>query len=295
MRYSDRNEPHLFELLKSSFSNSQLQLRQYDDSLTRKELAFVVMSFLFTAGLMFALFGYQAAFQPINQISHSLPASILQMITFLGDTMVCLALILPFARRNPAIIVIALFAAVYGTLLSQGMKAYFDMPRPPAMLNPNDFFVTGQVLTKHSFPSGHSLTIFSLLTIFYYFSPQLSTKFLLILFGSAVAISRVLVGAHWPVDVFVGSALGIVVALAAIESAKRWRAGFTLPVHFLALVIIVSSTMMLFKHDGGYPLVKLLAMTLSSASLLHFFYDYVVFYVSGTSIEQGLESDSLRD
>ena len=291
MRHSDKNEPHFLVRLKSDLSNSHWQLRRNDDSAIRKELIFVAAGFVYIATLMYSQFGYQAAFTPINQLSYFLPPNFLQMLTFSGDSMVCLALLLPFARRNPTILIIALFTAVYGTLLSQGMKAYFDMPRPPAVLAPNDFFVTGQVLTRHSFPSGHSVAIFSLLTIYYYFSTQSSTKLLLILFGSAVAISRVLVGAHWPIDVFIGSALGILVALAAIATAKRWRAEWALPAHLFALALIVGSTIVLFNHDGGYPGVKSFAMTLSCASLLHFFYDYVVFYCSAAPVEQGLESD----
>ena len=271
MRHSDNNEPHFLVRLKSYLSNAHWQLRLNGDSSNLKELIFVAASFVFIATLMYTQFGYHEAFTPINQLSYFLPPNFLQMLTFLGDSMVCLALLLPFARRNPTILIIALFTAVYGTLLSQGMKAYFDMPRPPATLEPNDFFVTGQILTRHSFPSGHSLAIFSLLTIFYYFSTQSSTKLLLILFGGAVSISRVLVGAHWPIDVFIGSDLGILVALAAIASAKRWRSGWALPALLVAMALTVGSTILLFNHDGGYPSVKPLAMTLSSASLLHFF------------------------
>lgn len=291
-----RDKRHYIEAylarLQAALQDSHNRLVRVNDSRKSRELIILSSGFVLFAAILFFYDGYYTGFAVINAVSYQLPESLLQMLTFMGDTLVCLALLLPFARRNPAILVIAFVTAIYGSLVCQVMKNGFDMPRPPAMLNPNDFFLTGKALTRHSFPSGHSLTIFSFLTLLYYFASHYSTKVLLIQLGSAVALSRVLVGAHWPIDVFIGSALGIVLSLAAIHTAKYWKAGFSVPVHFLALAIVITGVLLLFSHDGGYPKTSLLATTLASVTLLQFARDYVMVNSLFASIGPGFECDS---
>lgn len=286
------NESGFLTRVTENLAASHSQLHNPEQVKSQKELCWLVISFVVAAGILFLSNGYQAGFHSLNGISYIFPTSFLQIITFMGDTLVCLTLLLPFARRKPAVLVIAMLAAVFGTLASKGLKIGFDMPRPPAIIHAEEFFLTGEAHSRYSFPSGHSLTIFSLLTLLYYFSNKASTKLLLILFGSSVAISRVLVGVHWPIDVLIGSALGIAISLAAIKTAKHWRAAFTPSFCFCALTMVLTAVFMLFQHDGGYTEAKHFAVTLSCVALAHFIYDSAINGNLEDAMTQGVANKS---
>ncbi len=70
-------------------------------------------------------------------------------------------------------------------------------------------------LDKFSFPSGHTLhaVAFSLVAVFYF--PVLVP--LLTAMSVAVAVSRVVLGLHFPSDVLAGAILGAVIAIASIN------------------------------------------------------------------------------
>ena len=95
-----------------------------------------------------------------------------------------------------------------GTLLYKWLKRKTHRPRP-AQLH-QDVWVTGKPLDYFSFPSGHTLhaVVFSVVALFYY--PQLA--FILIPFAVMVAISRVVLGLHYPSDVLAGGAIGYLLA-----------------------------------------------------------------------------------
>jgi len=73
-------------------------------------------------------------------------------------------------------------------------------------------------------PSGHSLTVFAgigvILLCFSLKARHWPVAALLVLLAVLVALSRVMVGAHWPADVLAGAGSGLAVALLA----QRWEA-----------------------------------------------------------------------
>lgn len=70
-------------------------------------------------------------------------------------------------------------------------------------------------LDKYSFPSGHTLhaVSFSLIVIAYH--PQWA--WLLVPFSGAVALSRVVLGLHYPTDVLAGAAIGALLASIGLQ------------------------------------------------------------------------------
>ncbi|MDQ0231152.1 phosphatase PAP2 family protein [Metabacillus malikii] len=66
--------------------------------------------------------------------------------------------------------------------------------------------VTDNPLQDHSFPSGHTTAIFSVIIPFILFIPELSLVLLPLAFS--VAVSRMYLGLHYPSDVLVGCLLG---------------------------------------------------------------------------------------
>lgn len=151
-------------------------------------------------------------------------------ITALGDIAVLLPLLSLAILCN-----VRIWSALVGSiplslLLTHGGKLFFSIPRPAAVIINSHFNIAGDTLTGHSsLPSGHSLTIFVVITILLRVlvfekkveHPVLWT-ILLTLFASLVAMSRVAVGAHWPMDVLAGAMLGVISGISGIYLTDRY-------------------------------------------------------------------------
>ena len=100
-----------------------------------------------------------------------------------------------------------------GTLLYKWLKRKTHRPRPAQVHQ--DVWVTGKPLDYFSFPSGHTLhaVVFSMVALSYY--PQLA--FILLPFTIMVAMSRVVLGLHYPSDVLAGAAIGYLLAQLSIQ------------------------------------------------------------------------------
>ncbi|MBX9705392.1 MAG: phosphatase PAP2 family protein, partial [Gammaproteobacteria bacterium] len=149
-----------------------------------------------------------------------------QNITFLGDGLPAFVLLVFFSRRYPKILWFALVITVFVGIGVQAAKNIMDLMRPAAVLGVENIHVIGQVLRTHSFPSGHSATALSLAALLNYFLPKKYT-YLLLLCAVIVAWSRVVVGAHWPVDVIVGSIFGWYGTHLSILVAERCKWNFS--------------------------------------------------------------------
>lgn len=95
-----------------------------------------------------------------------------------------------------------------GTLLYKWLKGKTLRPRPYEVRQ--EINLTGMPLDKFSFPSGHTLhaVVFSAVALGYY--PQLAI--ILIPFTVLVALSRVVLGLHYPSDVLAGALIGAAIA-----------------------------------------------------------------------------------
>jgi undecaprenyl-diphosphatase len=100
-----------------------------------------------------------------------------------------------------------------GTLVYKWLKGKTLRPRPYQVLQ--DVWLTGKPLDYFSFPSGHTLhaAIFTFMTLAYY--PSLAL--LVIPFSIMVAMSRVVLGLHYPSDVLAGAVIGFVMSVISIS------------------------------------------------------------------------------
>lgn len=88
------------------------------------------------------------------------------------------------------------------------LKSLTDFPRPFVALGRDIVTVVGHASHSASFPSGHATFVFLLCAALSPGMPKL-IRWGLWIFAGVVALSRIVVGAHFPADVLAGALLGL--------------------------------------------------------------------------------------
>lgn len=157
-----------------------------------------------------------------------------------------------------------------GGLLTHLPKQWLGWPRPAAVLG-ESLQVIGQPLFQHAMPSGHALTAFTvaaLCSLGRVGSRPLRLS--LWLLAMAVALSRVVVGAHWPGDVLAGAALGLLCAwlgyLAAGQGGlPHWLARRSARV--AAALLLAAGGVTVLGLKTGYPQAATFQLLLGLAAV----------------------------
>ena len=113
--------------------------------------------------------------------------------------------------------VIGLVFAFAGTAV---LKAMFALPRPFVVLGDAVYRAASAPDSRYTMPSGHSVYV-GILTAALWPVFGWSGRICLVLFAAAVGWSRIVLGAHFPVDVIAGLALGCACAVALGPWAER--------------------------------------------------------------------------
>jgi membrane-associated phospholipid phosphatase len=190
-----------------------------------------------------------------------LPPAAPSCLTILGHGLSATMLLAPTLLRAPGVLAAALYGTPVALLLSHLPKALIDSPRPAAVLDPASIHVTGLRLAAHnSMPSGHAITALLVVGVLLSAGPPLRlrpwSRVAIAIFGVAVALSRIAVGAHWPSDVLAGAGLGLIAAIAGTQAQRRWP--ITSPALGLPLLaaIVLTCSAVLAWSDLGYPLAR---------------------------------------
>lgn len=222
-------------------------------------LSWGVPAIALTGFLMVWLSGInQDAFLWLNGWGHGQFSAIFWAnATLLGDGAVALALFSPFVRRHPEIIWSLLIATLFAILWVHGLKPLIGSLRPASVLSPELINIIGIPLYRGSFPSGHTTAAFTLAGVICLARLHPALNITALTLATLAGLSRVMVGAHWPMDVFGGAFGGWIAAILGVwlfrrlARAKNW--GEEIPgrgVFNSGLLIIALS---LFLHDSGYP------------------------------------------
>jgi membrane-associated phospholipid phosphatase len=237
------------------------------------------LGLLLVAMLFWLSAGAFAAFHAVNAAAAWAPEGFWGLTTSAGDGLVLGVIGLFLARRHPHVLWILFIGIVLAGVFTHVPKNFLDLPRPAGVLEAGSFYLIGPELRSKGPPSGHSIAIFALIGIGLYFLRSTGSRILLLALAALIAISRVVVGAHWPLDVLMGSGLGLLTAWIAIWLADRFPWGRNPWVHVGLLGFFIAAALALLNFDPGYPLGRELSVFIASSALFvvsrHYLFDPV--------------------
>ena len=115
-----------------------------------------------------------------------------------------------FAWRRPWLAVRTGATILVAEAVSAGAKDWLERERPP-LRDPDPEPLVALPATS-SFPSGHATVGFACATVLALSVPRL--RWPLFALAAVIALSRIYVGVHYPLDVLAGAALGVSIGLA---------------------------------------------------------------------------------
>jgi len=233
-------------------------------------LLWVSLLALLSALLCWALFGYHAGFIALNRSGSVLPDACWESLTLLGDARLALALLLFVIYRHPYLLPAALLAILPSLLIIQGFKRGMPVERPASVLAPEQYHAIGELLHLGSFPSGHAATVAILAALLLLISSSDRQRALILSLLGLAAVSRVMIGAHWPVDVLVGTAVGLLSGWFGYVIAGRYRLGRHPLSQWCSVALLAVAALSTFGSDGGYPEGHATAMLLAGLALARY-------------------------
>ena len=217
----------------------------------------------------------QSLFFLLNRLSQTTGSFVWANLTFLGDALVTSVSLLFFIRRKPDLVWSGIFALLITDLLVHGIKWSLNIPRPAAVIDSHSLILIGPVLRRFAFPSGHTATIFALIgVLLIYFRKACLTAGLLMI-ASLVGISRVVVGAHWPLDVAAGAIIGSLSAIGGHLIGQHQVKERALENLILGAVGLGAAIALLFVYDSGFSQARSLQTVLAIVILIFGSWQYV--------------------
>jgi membrane-associated phospholipid phosphatase len=120
------------------------------------------------------------------------------------------------SAKEPRRVAAFLLALVIGGLVVHLIKRNLQLDRPLAFFGPNfpGFQIMGEALYTKSMPSGHATTAWAVAALLVLSEGRAAWwRHVWWLLAAAQSVSRIVVGAHWPSDVLVGTGLGLSLSL----------------------------------------------------------------------------------
>ena len=143
-------------------------------------------------------------------------------ITTLGDKgliwIAIILLLIIFKRTRKAAFVVAIVLALEYILNDLVLKTLIERVRPYETFPAVQLLIDRQ--KDFSFPSGHAASSFAVAVAMFRLMPKRIGIAALVL-AAAIAVSRLYVGVHYPLDVLGGAALGTLIAMIVTGGARE--------------------------------------------------------------------------
>ena len=208
-------------------------------------------------------------FLALNAPGHGDGALRWSMVTVLGDTAVAVGLLAPLLPGRPALARALLVGGIAATLCVHGIKPLVAQARPAAALPAGSVHVIGPTLRAQAFPSGHTTTAFLLAGLLALRRRSGAAVAAGLGAASLVGVSRAVVGAHWPLDILAGAAVGWGCAALGTAVARRHAPRAGGPGHVLVTAVAAAcAAAVLGGLDTGYPAARLWQQGLAALALL---------------------------
>lgn len=190
-------------------------------------LFFRLYGLLVVTTLSFLVFyGKEGTFLWVNQHNTPLLDKLFFCLTYLGDGTSFAILILIFLFTNRHWFYISLLSLVATTIVAQLIKMLIHEYRPYMHFNGHvklHLLEWVNVHQSNSFPSGHTVTAFSMALILSCFVRDKRWSILFVLLASLAGYSRVYLSQHFLSDVSTGSFIGVTVTLLCVYAVKEYN------------------------------------------------------------------------
>lgn len=190
-------------------------------------LFFRLYGLLVVTTLSFLVFyGKEGTFLWVNQHNTPLLDKLFFCLTYLGDGTSFAILILIFLFTNRHWFYISFLSLVATTIVAQLIKMLIHEYRPYMHFNGHvklHLLEWVNVHQSNSFPSGHTVTAFSMALILSCFVRDKRWSILFVLLASLAGYSRVYLSQHFLSDVSTGSFIGVTVTLLCVYAVKEYN------------------------------------------------------------------------
>lgn len=193
-----------------------------------------------------------AAFMLMQKILAPAGAFFWSNITSLGDLRVLLGIACWVSLGHSGFLRRFLLAACLAGVACKLLKAGFPMPRPLDVLGAEKVLIIGHERSGHSFPSSHAAMIWSFASLLIL---QGRTQYAwgALVLAFLAACSRIAVGAHWPIDVWVGAGLGMGAAWFSRPLGECWPLLSGSKIELLGWILSGLAILTLPFDAQGYP------------------------------------------
>ena len=126
-------------------------------------------------------------------------------------------------KKYYSLIKLCIYSLLLCVLITACLKLFFSSPRPFLVLEHVNVLTSS--LDPNSFPSGHSATTLSIMTVLFskakeYFKHFNLIKCGVVAYAILIAFSRIYIGMHFPFDVLIGGFIGMVSGMVVVKYLK---------------------------------------------------------------------------